>query len=621
MSASDPRRAVISRLSCEMLDALCRGFLPETQLSSRCKSDMLDAFCTLARDEVIQMVYELASCEATESTDSDFGRVGRPSTSYQPNHKRKESALAMEPASATQTPLVAATPLQPLSQSDYTRRAILSQLNVADLVPLLRHCVRDVELPSGRKQDLLDYLFQKAPPAAIQTVVDVAVSRLTAKGELDTSAAHDPCRFVIAQVPLDELVTVIRQVLPDVPLPGQSKTELLDFFFQHVSPSVIETVVEFAETRAAAETVEDLDKPVRKRRRRNNGQNAQQTPAVVETAFISNNGSTPGSTQNTAPASNSESQQETTYFELSSDEQTKQCYREYYDTTHPKSLKRGVCAVCAGELDVKVSQLKQYKLEDIPNINRLRPHLEHEAHTTYNGALLEPSGVFVRDNITVASICSGCFRELSKPGESPPRHSLANNLWVGPTPWELSRLTVPEQLLIALLYPRVFVYKLHNKTWRQQDTTTLQRGMWGTVCTYELNTDSIASMVQGNLMPRPPAVLSSTIVITFIGREKLTLRRVHSLFQVRRHAVLAALLWLKRHNTQYYGDVVIDADRLDNLPVDGIPEEIVSTMRHIADESLIEQESAPYAPSVDDGLAEAIYGQEDGNSEGGGPAG
>jgi hypothetical protein len=73
MSASDPRRAVISRLSCKMLDTLCRGFLPETQLSSRCKSDMLDVFCALARDEVIQMVYELASCEATESTDSDFG--------------------------------------------------------------------------------------------------------------------------------------------------------------------------------------------------------------------------------------------------------------------------------------------------------------------------------------------------------------------------------------------------------------------------------------------------------------------------------------------------------------------------------------------------------------------
>ncbi|KAH9961191.1 hypothetical protein BGW80DRAFT_1255932 [Lactifluus volemus] len=243
------------------------------------------------------------------------------------------------------------------------------------------------------------------------------------------------------------------------------------------------------------------------------------------------------------------------YFKVSFNKQTKQCYREYYDTTHPNSLKRG-------ELDVKLSQLKQYKLEDVPNINQLHPHLEHEAHMTYNGALLEPSSIFVQDNATIVSICSGCFKNLSKPGESPPHYSLANNLW----------------------------------TWMQQDAMTLQRGMQGTMCTYELNTDSIALMVQENLMPRLPTVLSSTIVITFIG-------------------LLAALIWLKHHNTQYYGDVVIDTDRLDNLPVDGIPEEIVSTMRYIADESLIEQESAPYVPLVDDGSADVIYGQEDGNGE------
>ncbi|KAH9971531.1 hypothetical protein BGW80DRAFT_1127694, partial [Lactifluus volemus] len=172
------------------------------------------------------------------------------------------------------------------------------------------------------------------------------------------------------------------------------------------------------------------------------------------------------------------------------------------------------------------------------------------------------------------SICSECLKELSKPGDLPPRHSLANNLWIGRIPWELARLTVPEQLLIALVYPRVFVYKLHNKTWVENDTSRLQRGMRGTVCTYELNIDSVSSMLHGDLMPRPPAILSTTIMITFIGREKLSLQRVHNMFRVRRHAVLSALIWLKRNNPGYYGDVVIDASRLDKLPDDGIPEEI-----------------------------------------------
>ena len=41
--------------------------------------------------------------------------------------------------------------------------------------------------------------------------------------------------------------------------------------------------------------------------------------------------------------------------------------------------------------------------------------------------------------------------------------------------------------------------------------------MHGNVCSYEPNIDTIASMVQGKLMPRPPAILASLITITFIA--------------------------------------------------------------------------------------------------------
>ena len=102
--------------------------------------------------------------------------------------------------------------------------------------------------------------------------------------------------------------------------------------------------------------------------------------------------------------------------------------------------------------------------------------------------------------------------------------------------------------------------------------------MQGIVCTYELNIDSVSSMLQGTLMPRPPAILSSTIVITFIGHKKLCAQWVYNLFQVQWHAVMAALIWLKCHNPEYYGDVVINADHLDNLPVNGIPDEVLATM-------------------------------------------
>jgi len=114
----------------------------------------------------------------------------------------------------------------------------------------------------------------------------------------------------------------------------------------------------------------------------------------------------------------------------------------------------------------------------------------------------------------------GISVDLRKDKVKPPRYSLANGLWIGEIPWELQRLTFPEQMLIALLYPRVYVFKLFTKSIHQPGYSALQRGMRGTVSTYKLDTDAIASMVQGNLMPRFTAMLSEIISITFIGTGK-----------------------------------------------------------------------------------------------------
>ena len=84
--------------------------------------------------------------------------------------------------------------------------------------------------------------------------------------------------------------------------------------------------------------------------------------------------------------------------------------------------------------------------------------------------------------------------------------------------WALNVLTFPEKLLIALVYPQLYVFKLFPKR-RQgvRNVSMLQRAMRDNVCSYEPNIDAIASMVQGKLMPRPPAILASLIMITFIA--------------------------------------------------------------------------------------------------------
>jgi len=56
--------------------------------------------------------------------------------------------------------------------------------------------------------------------------------------------------------------------------------------------------------------------------------------------------------------------------------------------------------------------------------------------------------------------------------------------------------------------------------------------MWGNVSSYELNLDGISSMVQGKMMPRPPAVLASVIAVTFIGVGQLPQKWLHSTFRL-----------------------------------------------------------------------------------------
>jgi hypothetical protein len=299
-----------------------------------------------------------------------------------------------------------------------------------------------------------------------------------------------------------------------------------------------------------------------------------------------------GQVSNTSPV-------ETCFMELPSDEERKRCYQEFYNATQPSKLVTNVCGVCAREVDGGQDNVFKRKIDDIPNSLRLRPIHSHCAHDLYQGLLLEPAGVSIDNNTVVVTICAHCLRELEKSCSLPPSHSLANNLWIGRIPWELANLTQPEHMLIALLYPRVFVYKLYNKSWYEPDQTNLQRGMRGTVSMYEMNIDSISSMLQGDLMPRPLEILSSIIVITFIGRGKLSLSRLRTLFQVRRRAVTDTLYWLKEHNPKYYGNIVIDHERLSRLPEDAIPVEISSTVRYSNDEALIDQESSPYVSQDD----------------------
>jgi hypothetical protein len=295
---------------------------------------------------------------------------------------------------------------------------------------------------------------------------------------------------------------------------------------------------------------------------------------------------------------NAKGKEKDVYLAMLSEAERNKCYQRYYDVTSNKELATFVCAVCARECRVKEDGKQMLNTNAIPNGQRLKPKRAHPAHDLYLGMLLEPKGVVELAGDTVATVCTSCMRDLEQ-GDAhtkPPKFSLANELWIGRTPWQLSILTLPEQLLVALLYPRVFVFKLFPKKSSGYNANTLQSALKGTVSSYALNMDDIARMVDGNLLPRPPRILASLIAISFIGVGKLPKAWVLRTFRVRRLVVAEALEWLRVYNPSYYGDISISHEHLNMLPEDGVPEEVTTTIRESEDSALCEIEHRGYVP-------------------------
>lgn len=236
------------------------------------------------------------------------------------------------------------------------------------------------------------------------------------------------------------------------------------------------------------------------------------------------------------------------FLQLPSTEEVQQIYQAFYSATGTEALRSATCGVCARETGIDDGGIQNMKLTDIPNPSRLRPKKAHVMHPLVNDMLLEPAAIHKDTEHTTVDICRQCIGQLRKPGDSPPRFSLANQLWIGECPWVLQRLTFPEQLLIALLYLRVYVFKLFPKRHGAvRDVSSLQNAMRGNVCTFDHNIEAISTMVEGHLMPRPPAR-----------------NWIRSTFRVRRQAVREALQWLKENNPKYYGGIQISSERLDS---------------------------------------------------------
>lgn len=214
----------------------------------------------------------------------------------------------------------------------------------------------------------------------------------------------------------------------------------------------------------------------------------------------------------------------------------------------------------------------------------LRPVDEHPAYDMWKGALVTRECRQRLEKGEAVWICSECESLLVK--KKLPPLALANDLWIGQVPLELSALTIPEQLMIARHYPRCYVFKLYPREAAHLGVDQMQRGMKGNVSLFDVNTKDVVKMLEGQKMPNPTATLASVVVVTVIRLPKDWLKGT---FRIRRRRVYEALLWLKRNNG-LYGDIVIDEERLQMLPEDGIPYEITASIRHEEDDGVAEKE-------------------------------
>lgn len=287
------------------------------------------------------------------------------------------------------------------------------------------------------------------------------------------------------------------------------------------------------------------------------------------------------------------------YMAIPDDRQRKARWHHFYIATSKEALRTSVCGVCGRELWAVKDGVKKINWHDFPGKEKLFPKYGHAAHRLLDGCLLCDEAVEETNNGISVQACSQCLDRLRSDGEEgPPPLSLANGLWIGDIPDELKDMTVPEQKLIGLVYPRMHVYKLYPKKYCGEEG--LQRAMRGTLSTYALNTEKIMEMEEGKLMPRDVRLLPSVISVLFVGRRKLPKEHLKYLLRVRRDKVRAALLWLKRENPKYYGNIEISEERLASLPDDDVPNALMEVVRMTDNESIIDSENGGYVPTEED---------------------
>ena len=222
----------------------------------------------------------------------------------------------------------------------------------------------------------------------------------------------------------------------------------------------------------------------------------------------------------------------------------------FCNDTHLSKFEEAGCAVC-GQLLVMT---KLIKLTDIKcSLDPLvRIGVTRLPRNSADDPIKEIEGPII--DVNCKRVCHECVSFLGK--KVMPPMALANGLWVGNVPKELSDLTFVERLLVARVRSNRCIVHVLKGGWKMRANAIMFPTPLPKLC---------------NILPPPIEELDEVIAFMFTGVAQPTaedMKRTPML--ARRRYISAALEWLKINHSDY-ADVQISQKNLNLYPEEGPP--------------------------------------------------
>jgi len=185
-----------------------------------------------------------------------------------------------------------------------------------------------------------------------------------------------------------------------------------------------------------------------------------------------------------------------------------------------------------------------------------------------------------------------------------PDYALGDGLWTGiDVPTALNNLTWIEEKLIARVHISVQIQKCRSFHAAAADGFHPQRQVKGHILTYPIEPATVL-----HCLPLAPSQLVGLIKVVFLSGNPIRQSDADRLrfYIVCREKIERALRWLISHNPHYRG-VVLDELTLAQLPQEGIPEE-VDTSLNIVSESQKDASGHLRYDAPDEGIPSYVLG-------------